>query len=257
MKILSTLVACLLVPLAGEMSMAQGSAGTGGNIEPRYLVDVPTAGMLAKGAFALDVDIYQEGGMLLGLSIGIIDRLSFGISYGGTRLIGARSPVMNKAPGVSIKVRLFEESVDNPAVAVGFDSQGRDGYLKDLDRYTIKSPGFFAAVSKNYSLIGFLSVHGGLNYSLERADHDRDLNIFAGVEKTIGSVVSFMVEYNLAINDDEQQTVGRGRGYLNSGLKWSVGGGLTLGVNLKDMGKNARNVTVGNRTVRLEYIRFL
>jgi len=48
---------------------AQGSAGTEGSLEPRFLIDVPTAGMLAKGSFALDLDFYQEGGVLLGLSV--------------------------------------------------------------------------------------------------------------------------------------------------------------------------------------------
>lgn len=235
---------------------AQGSAGTGGGLEPRFLVDVPTAGMLGRGTFALDLDFYQEGGLLLGLSVGVLDRLSLGISYGGSRLIGGDTPEMNKAPGVYVRIRLVEESVLLPAIAIGFDTQGRDGFVRSLDRYRIKSPGAYAVVSKNYSFLGFLSFHGGVNYSFERADDDRDVNAFAGLEKTIGPFVSIVMEYNLARNDSNENALGRGRGYLNTGLKWAVGGGLTLSINLKDLVKNGSDVQVGNRTVRIEYAQY-
>jgi len=237
-------------------SFAQGSAGTSGNVEPRTLVDIPIAGMLPNGSFALDVDFFQEGGVLLGITAAVLDRLSLGVSYGGSKLIGGDTPEMNNAPGVNVKVRLLDESLVLPAVALGFDSQGKEAYLKDLQRFTIKSPGFYAVASKNYSLLGYFSIHGGVNYSLERADDDKDINAFAGVEKTLGPVISIMLEYNLALNDTDGEAPGKGRGYLNAGLKWSVGGGLTLGLALKDLVKNGGDVTVGNRTVRIEYVRF-
>jgi hypothetical protein len=232
---------------------AQGSAGSGGKFEPRFLVDMPTAGMQDKGTFAFDADFYQQGGVLLGLSVGVLDRLSLGISYGGSALIGLNTPVMNEAPGVKVKVRLIEENMFVPALVLGFDSQGKDGYLKDQSRYVIKSPGLYAAASKNYALLGFLSVHGCVNYTLERADGNRNINGFLGAEKTIGPFVSVIAEYNIGSNDDVR---GKGRGYLNSAVKWSISGGLTLGMNFKDLLKNGNESTVANRTVSLEYIRF-
>jgi len=248
-----TVCLCFLLGMMAPLARGQGSAGSAGNIEPRYLVDIPTAGMLGKGMFDLDVDFYQQGGVVFGLSAGVLDRLSFGLSYGGSNLLGSDEPVMNPIPGVNFKIRVIEENVVLPAIAIGFDSQGKDGYLKDLDRYVIKSPGFYAAASKNYLLLGFFSLHGGVNYSLERGDDDKDVNFFVGVEKTIGPVVSVMLEYNLGSNDTNGDAPGRGRGYLNTGLKCSIGGGLTIGVNLKDLLKNGNTVHVGNRTVRIEY----
>lgn len=245
---------CVLL-LLSFTAHAQGTAGTEAGAELRYLVDVPTAGMLAKGNFALDTDFYQEGGVLFGVAVGLLDRLSLGISYGGSRLIGSQEPVMNKAPGINVKIRIIEEGEEFPAIALGFDSQGRDGFIKGLDRYLIKSPGFYAAVSRNYSLLGNLSLHGGINYSLERADDDSDMNFFVGAEKSIGSIVSFLLEYSVGANDSHGNALGKGRGYLNTGLRWSVGGGLTLGFNLKDIIKNGRDITVGNRTIRLEYVK--
>jgi len=209
--------------------------------------------MLDRGSFALDLSFFQEGGTLLGLTLGVLERFDLGVSYGGSRLIGSQSPVMNDVPGFNARIRVLEESVYFPALAIGFDSQGKDGYLKNLDRYVVKSPGFFLVVSKNYSFLGFLSVHGGMNYSLERADGDKDVNAFAGVEKTIGPFVSVIGEYNVAANDGG---LGKGRGYLNAALRWSISGGLTLGVNMKDLLKNSGDIAVANRTVSIEYVRF-
>jgi hypothetical protein len=235
-----------------KAGFGQGSAGTEGGNEPRYLVDTPTAGMLAKSTLGLDIDFFQEGGMLVGLNIGLFNRFSLGVSYGGSGLIGSDEAVMNPAPGVNAKLRIIEENSALPALALGFDSQGREGYMKDLDRYRIKSPGFYVAGSKNYSLLGFFSIHGGVNYSLE--GNEKKPNFFVGVEKTVGPVISLVAEYNSALNDAGDDAVAKGRGYLNLGFRWAVGGGLTLGVDLKDLLDNEGTVTIGNRGVRLEYI---
>jgi hypothetical protein len=243
-----------LLALAASTALGQGSAGTDGKLEPRFLVDMPTAGIADKGSLVLDVGFYQEGGVVFGVSVGLLDRFSLGVSYGGSRIIGSASPVMNPIPGVNMKLRIIEEGLLLPAIALGFDSQGKDGYIKELDRYAVKSPGLFAAASKNFSFLGYLSVHGGVNYSFERADGDRDINAYAGVEKTIGPVLSALVEYNFATNDDNA-SVGKGWGYINAALRLMLGNGLTLGVSLKDMVKNGPNITVANRTVCLEYAR--
>ncbi len=233
----------------------QGSAGSEGGLEPRWLVDIPTAGMLAKGTFAFDLDFYREGGVLLGFTAGIIDRMSLSLSYGGSRIIGSQSPVMNSYPGVAIRIRVIEENFALPAIAIGFDTQGKEGYLKDRKRYLVKSPGLYAVVSKNYKLLGYLSLHGGVNYSLEQSDNS-NINGFFGIEKTAGPFLSLIAEYNLARNDPDDGGVARGRGYLNTAIKCSLGSGLTLGFALKDMLRNSGDVSVGTRTVSVEYVNF-
>jgi hypothetical protein len=247
--------AAVLLVCVAATTIAQGSAGSEGKLEPRFLVDMPTAGMPDKGSMVLDVDFYQNGGLLIGINAGILDRFSFGISYGGSQIIGAGSPVMNPIPGVNVRLRVIEEGMLFPALTLGFDSQGKDGYLKNLDRFQIKSPGFYAVVSKNYAFLGYLSLHGGVNYSLERADGDRDVNAYAGLEKTLGPVISTIFEYNFATNDNSSQAIGKGWGYINAALRLMLGNGLTVSLNLKDIVKNGPNVTVANRTVCLEYSR--
>ena len=244
------LLALLMAPREG---CAQGSAGSSAKLEPRYLIDVPTAGMIDRGNFAVDCDFYQGGGLLVAVSVGVLDRLSIGLSYGGSKLIGGEPPVMNDLPGFMVKLRVIEEGFVFPALAVGFDTQGKDGYIKSLNRYAIKSPGFYAVISKNYAALGFLSLHGGVNYSLERGDGDKDPNVFAGIEKTIGPVVSVVAEYSLGLNDNDSQAIGRGKGYLNAALRVSLGGGITLGIHFKDLARNAEDLDVANRTVRIEF----
>ncbi|MBF8294965.1 MAG: hypothetical protein HW389_1510 [Bacteroidetes bacterium] len=195
-------------------------------------------------------------GLQTSVSVGLMDRFNFGISYGGTNILGANKPEMNPYPGVNVKIRVLDESVAAPAVAVGFEWQGRGAYIDDLKRYTSKSPGFYAVASQNYAILGNLSMHGGLNLSTETGDGDKDLNAFFGVEKSMGKDISILAEYDFGLNDNSANAIGRnrGRGYLNLGFRWSWGKGLVLGANIKDILKNQGDITVGNRTIQIEYV---
>ncbi|MEK7749184.1 MAG: hypothetical protein AAB269_03895, partial [Bacteroidota bacterium] len=168
--------------------VAQSYAGEGAKIEPTMLIDKPTAGMLKRAHYAISSNYFQRGGVLVGVSVGLFDQFSFGISYGGTEIIGPNKIQINPQPGINAKLRLFDETLMMPAFALGFDSQGKEPFLEadSLNRYTIKSPGVYVAGSKNYAFMGNLSVHGGLNLSLEKDDGDNDLNAYLGVEKTLG-----------------------------------------------------------------------
>lgn len=231
-----------------------GSAGTAGRIEPRYMIDMPTAGMQPGRSFAVDVDVYDEGGMLFRCGYGLLDRLSLAVSFGGTHLVGSESPVMNAVPGLAIKLRIVEEAFAFPAIAVGFDTQGKDAYRSDFKRYEMKSPGVYGVCSKNYLLLGYFSLHAGVNYSFENADGDKDINFFFGAEKSLGPFLSIIGEYNAAMNDSDHSALGKGRGYLSFALDAGLGGGVTLGINIKDVFENQRGRTEVLRTLHLEYV---
>ncbi len=249
--------AALFLLSVSHASSQGGSAGTGGRIEPRSIVDMPTAGLVAKGSVAIDVDFYNEGGMLLGCSIGVFDRVSLGIAYGGTGVIGSSPAVMNQVPGFNLRVRPLEESFALPALLIGFDSQGKGSYDKSRSRYQIKSPGFFAVLSKNFLMLGYFTLHGGANYSLENADGNGGVNFFLGAEKTLGPFLSVVGEYNAGLNDSNINASGKGRGFLNAAINCSLGGGLTIGFDFKDLLQNERNSSGVSRTVHLEYVREL
>lgn len=243
----------LLFIFSSSSIYAQGSAGAKSDIEPRTLVDMNTAGILKKGMFAVSTEQLPEGVFILKMDVGIFDQFNFGISYGASNFVGKGEMKFYRYPGVNVRFRVFDEETSFPAITLGFDSQGKGKYVDSLRRFEIKSPGFFAVASKNFSFIGLLSLHGSLNYSLETTDEDKNLNIIIGVEKTIGNQVSVVAEYDFGLNDDENK-IGRGRGYLNAGVRWSIGKGLTLGFDFRNLTNNRRSDAFGgDRAVRLEF----
>jgi hypothetical protein len=246
----------VLIIATYNFSAAQSYAGSGADIEPLMLIDKPTAGLLKRGSYSVSSNFYQSGGVLAGITVGIFEPFTFGISYGGTDIIGHNKINMNPLPGMNAKLRLLSEGTLMPALAIGFDSQGKEPYISadSLKRYTIKSPGVYIAISKNYFFLGNLSLHGGLNKSLETADGDEDLNIYVGVEKSLSNDISIMLEYDFATNDNHGNALGKGNGYLNFGFRWSWGKGLMVGFDLKNITKNQNNVNVGNRTLQIDYI---
>lgn len=244
--------------LTVQWAVGLGQSNTGGSatIEPTMIIDKPTAGMLHRGTYYVSGNFFEHGGVLFGVAVGLLDRFNFGISYGGTNILGANKPEMNPYPGVNVRLRILEESTVAPALAIGFDWQGKGSYFDDLKRYTIKSPGFYAVVSQNYAIAGNLSLHGGMNFSTERDDGDKDLNAFVGAEKSLGKDISVLAEYDFGLNDNSANALGRSRrrGYFNLGIRWGWGKGLVLGLDLKDILKNQQDMTIGNRAIQIEYV---
>ncbi len=255
MKKISLFISIIL--FSSCLNFAQGTAGERAKYEYRSLVDMPTAGVLEKGFVGVSNEIMPYGVFILKLEAGVFDNVSFGISYGGANIIGAGEPKWYKWPGVNIRFRLFNESAVLPAMVLGFDSQGKGEYIDSVSRYEIKSPGFFGAVSKNFELLGYLSIHGTVNYSLETKDGDNFLNLFLGFEKTIGADFSILGEYDFAFNDNNASpALGSGKGYLNMGLRWSIGDGFTLGFDLRDLLDNKEwSPGSADRAIKIEYIK--
>jgi hypothetical protein len=229
------------------------NSGDKANVEPTMMVDKPTAGLLKRGTYSLTSIFYQNGGVLTGISVGVFDVFSFGISYGGKEIIGPNKIQMNPLPGINVKLRLLSETSFLPALALGFDSQGKGPYLDadSLKRYTTKSPGFFLVASKNYEILGNLTFHFGGNYSTERTD-DTDADCFVGFEKSVGPDISLIGEYDFAFNDNAR--IGQNKGYLNIGVRWSFGKGIHIGFDLKDIIQNQKDVSIGNRTIIIEFL---
>lgn len=221
--------------------------------EPRFIIDIPTAGMLHRGQVAFESWMYRDGGLLLGLDVGVFPRLMFGISYGASNVIGVGSMTGQNLPGVNIKYRVIEESDLLPAFVLGFDSQGKEGYIAPAGRYVIKPPGLYIAASKNYAFLGDLSFHGCLNYSSEDAD-SKTPDFSAGLEKSIGEDVAFVASYDFALNDRNATAgFGGGHGYLNAGVRFMPGGGFVVELDDKNLLGNEEGLPAGDRTFFVGY----
>jgi hypothetical protein len=240
----------VLPALGEEESPLEAPAGR----QPLRIVDLPTAGLYPKGVYGFEMDLYSDGGLLVGVGVGIAGFASFGISYGGIEFIGSGNPEMNPRPEVNIRLRVLEEDVALPAVAVGFDSQGYGRYYVDRDsvgeeRYLMKSRGLYAVASKNWEVVGPLSLHGGMSYSFENTVDD-DPTVYVGLIKGFGDMAEFAVEYDLASNDnkvspdsgmtEESGKIVQGRGILNASVSWSVKENLSLAFKVRDIAAKSR-----------------
>ncbi|MDX9758079.1 MAG: hypothetical protein RBU27_02870 [Bacteroidota bacterium] len=245
-----------LVTLLTTGLHAQRSAGDRANIDPKFLVDMPVAGIIPTTAGAVETYLYPNGGLLAAFTYGLLPNLNIGLSFGGTNLIGSGGITWNNLPGISARYRVMEESNVNPAVVAGFDSQGRDGWIPSMRQYVMKSPGFFVAVSKNYQFHGTISFHGGANYTLERNDEDYDPNLYIGMEKSIGPIVSWLAEYNFAF-DNDRNSKGFWNGSLGTGFRIST----NIGFNADILFKNLLTSEFPNdkviRAIRIQYVRYL
>lgn len=234
----------------------------------RWLIDIPTAGMLPRGAFDIDLRTFPSGGVQVSLGIGLADEFSVGIAFGGARILTDKSPEWNPKLEFKIRYRLVEETESFPALALGYSSLGfglfekKDstiGYYED--RYLVKSPGFYISLSKNYNIyLTPIGWHGGISYSFEN-EIDADPNFFMGVDVSLGYNMAFLAEYDFAINDNKRAGIfGLGRGYLNLGLSWYITSEISLELDFRDLLLNRKNVAdsknVIDREVRLVYLQF-
>ncbi len=225
--------------------------------QPTDLVTCPTAGILPRGAFLIDANLYRDGGLLFGMSVGVSGKLMFGISYGGSQIIGNQEVIWNQQPGVEVKYRLVDEGMSFPAVALGFNSEGYGAYIKDLKRYEQKAKGFYCTFSKNFTLLGNLGFHGGFNFNpLEKKDGDNDPSIFIGFDKDINSDFSIFAEYDAAINDNDFEELNLGKGYLNAGIRFSLAEHFHFELFFTDILINNKNIDNANRELKINFIEF-
>jgi hypothetical protein len=246
MKVKRLVLAVLAAGLLPVMAQAQVIAFQ------RYLVDMPTAGMLARGSYALELEMYEQGGLMGGVYVGVSSHLMFGVSYGGTNIIGGGDVQWNPEPGIEGRARLIDENVALPGVMIGFTSQGSGAYSDSLARYRNKSLGLFVVVSKNFAAFHNIGLHGGFNYSFETEDRDKEPNFFLAVDLSFAKELRFIGEYNFAINDNENKDIfGSGSGYMNGGIQWLLSPNFFLQLNLKDLFGNAEQGV--NREVKIGY----
>lgn len=258
--------AAALIILAGAPPVAaqEGFSANLYDIPPRWLVDLPTAGTLPRGHFNIGVRVYPEGGAIGYTDIGLSNRFQLGISYGAKHIISNTDPDWNPQIDFSVKLRLIDELEYFPAVTFGYSSQGFGAFNEEFDRYTFKSRGFYAVVSRSFYLHNWTSGwHAGLNYSLEKdVDEEKDVNFFLGFDATFNYNLALLIEYDAALNDDRSALPsgepnsfgGKGRGYLNLGIKWLFTEKLELGAHLKDLLLNRRQTDTITREITITYI---
>ncbi len=222
-----------------------------GSNAPSRLVDAPTAGSLSSRQYLLESQVFDGGGVVQRILVGLNDHVDVGVSYGGANIIGSKRIFWQPHVGFQARIRLIEESMRTPALSLGFDSQGEGPFFREgaLKRFRYKSRGAYLAVSRNYRFLGNFGVHGGINYSLEIRDDDIDPSFWAGFDKSLGDSLDLCGEYDFAANDGDHARFVADRGYLNAAVKWRFGTSFSLEVNLRNL-LRAEYLDIDGQTMR-------
>ncbi len=253
MKITTLITAfCVLLISSADRLSADGTAGGTSTYETRFIVDMPTAGIVRKGDFAVRATTFGDGGLMAELTASPFRNFNMGLSVGGTGFIGDGDVIVQSIPGIHIKLRAFDETLYTPAFTIGANTQGYGRYSVSAKRFRTLSPGIFLAASKNFEwFAGQIALHAGINYSFEPPPADRLPNFYAGLEQTIGSFISVNLEYNA--NLDEYGNNMKSRGLLNASLRWAMEKNITILFQLRDMLGNLNNSSGYIRYFVLEY----
>jgi hypothetical protein len=178
------------------------------------------------------------------------------MSFGLQNFIGRGEIETNDLPGFMVRLRIIEEGLAGPAFAVGIDTQGEGRYLDDFSRYERKSSGGYAVLSRNFDARVNIALHGGVNYSFENKEQG-GLDIFAGTTITVIPGMTLLLDYDASFDDDDpdvESTLTRGRGYLDTGVRFDYGENLRLRILFKDLLNNYIPESGVARSIEIVYI---
>lgn len=195
-----------------------------------YNVDQPLPLSLAHAEYYVSARLWGSGGVMARAAIGLFDRLTLGVSYGGNRLIGGSTPEFYDReparPEFQARLAILNELGYVPDLSLGFDSQGFDDCSRG--QFAVREKGGYLCigktvdVSRTYGFVGFNYWFGA--------------NGFIGVNQLLPGGVEVMLEYDPALNDMyEGEELTRGRGFLNCGISWTFNGQVRFGVAVRDL----------------------
>jgi len=210
-----------------------------------YFIDQPSTHVPGHAIYNIKLRLGPEGAILGFFHIGIWDRLSLGISYGASNLIGAGDPEFYRQPGIQIRILAIEEGLINPSLVFGFDNQGYGPY--DEGRYAIMSKGLYCQTGKAFGTPGILFVPSiGFNYSFEEEGR---FDMFMGVKTVFGSSAALLIDYSPNFNDTQDQN----KGYLNLALKLIFYEELFFEFALRDLLDNSNADLQLNRLIKIGF----
>ncbi len=254
MKVKVGIITVLITCVGG---VVMGGDVLAGLQEPIYMVDSPTAGLLGHGEYYIQGRIGPESSILLGLRVGIRNRVHLGVSFGMQEVFSYESIKVNDQVGFQFRLRLIQEE-NHPALALGFNSQGTGPYYGDEERYERKSKGFYAVLSRNWKIpVGYLSVHGGLNYTLETRDDDKGPNVFAAIDWNLIHGLELILDFDGALDDNTDiDSFGGGGIFLDGAIRVTYGENLAMMLIFRDLTRNFRPQRRVGREFEIAFVDF-
>jgi hypothetical protein len=188
-----------------------------------YNVDQPVPVSLAHGEYFAGIRFWGSGGVMARLGVGLFNRVTLGVSYGGDSIIGSAKPAFfgGYQPRFQARLAILEELGYVPGLVLGFESQGYDNYVGQ--EFQVKEKGGYLAVGKTIDVTRTYCVLG--------ANYWQGFNGFAAVNQLLPGNVEIIAEYDPAFNDKTDQNYG----FLNFGLAWTFGEKMRLAAGLRDI----------------------
>jgi len=244
----------IINPFFNNYLLSQGNAGNKASIESRYIVDMPTAGVVSIGYFSSNIKFFSTNGISSEFSYGVLANLNIGASISGENIIGSGDPTFQSIPGVHIKYRFLNETLTLPAIAVGLNTQGNGVYSNSSNRFQYYSPGLFLSLSKSFLWdVGDIALHGGINYSFENPSDDILVNYYFGIEQSLSDRAAVCIEFNASVFEREKEIIDV-PGLVNLSFRYSIGSGYTMELQFKDLLINYKNSKSFVRFFALEYV---
>ncbi|MCX7995164.1 MAG: hypothetical protein N3A65_05285 [candidate division WOR-3 bacterium] len=211
-----------------------------------YYIDQPAIIVPTHGDYYIQLRFGPAGEIIGYGSVDLLDRISLGLSYGASNLIGAGNPGFYKLPGIQVRLLALEQMLWIPAVVCGFDNQGYGRYHDSTSRYDIMSKGLFIQVGSSLEYPDLMIVPSiGVNYSFEQGGR---IDIYSGVKFKIGST-EFMLDYSPNLGDEKDQN----KGYLNTGIRLIFYNQLFFEFALRDLLDNSSENQQLNRMIKIGY----
>jgi len=203
-----------------------------------YNIDQPVPISLAHAEYYVSARLWGSGGIMMRFGLGLFDRVTLGMSYGGNRIIGAEKPEIfdRYRPDFQARVAILQEQGYAPNLVLGFESQGYDDCISQ--EYKVREKGGYLCVGKTVDVIR-THCQVGINYW-------KGLDAFAALNALLPGNVELIAEYDPAFNDHTDE----GRGYLNFGIGWTFAEKVRMVVGLRDILGN-RDETRLNRVFEL------
>jgi len=216
-------------------------------------IDFPAPMTLLRAQYMLKMRLEPGGGVIAYGGVGILDNLQFGISWGGDNIIGYGDARFYSLPGVQIFYKFFND----PAVMLGFNSQGYGHYEENTESYSVKSRGIFLTVGKSF--FNIVTLAGGVNYCSIEREAPQKVDIFFGCAFNLTKELTLLMDYEAGLNDPQIKDF---RGYLNAGLRFTFEDVISVEIDFRnltetnayDPGSNTGRI---NRTVKIIYRDFL
>ncbi len=206
------------------------------------MVEAPTAYTLAHGGYDLVTKMYENGGLFLRANVGFQDFFMFGFSANATNVIG-RGTIQIQTPRLFLKFKILDQKTSPVALAAAWDDRG---YGTEIAGRFIPGlqKGFYAVVSREFSQLGFIQLHGGVNaVKFDNFDASQDLGAFLGTSFAVAPPLAFNLELDKIFTNALQ---------FNANVVFNVDNPLRVGVDFRDI----NNGPAFSRIVRVQYMGF-